>query len=160
MTNNTLFFGQYHRCFKLLPKFCATQLRGNPETTSDHVGEFLISVIDVGAATIPIEAEAIMYVCENAVGPQYREIKAVQAVQPLPGAVATWRVEWYDSRVQPMGISGLVFQVSLLHPVLLYGADVLPGLLLDYHAIHPRCRESSYVYSLSRTRARSTQIHS
>lgn len=118
MTNNTLFFGQQHRCFKLLPKFCATQRGIDPETVSDHVGEYLISVIDVGAAIHPIDAEAIIYACENAVGPAFREVKAVQAVQPLPGAVATWRVEYYDSRVNAMEISGIVFQVNFDQPIL------------------------------------------
>lgn len=118
LTTNTLFAGQNCRCIKLLPKEIAARENINPEIITNHTGEYLISVMDVGAGAVPLTADSIVEVCERGVGPAFQQVKAVQAVQSLPGAVATWRVEWSDSRVNAMALSGLIHKASASNTII------------------------------------------
>lgn len=112
MTKNTIFFGQRIECLKMFPKDTAHKNHTNPDTVSNHVAEYLINVIDIGQQTVPVTAQSIFDACQNLVGPSFCDVKAVQAVQPMPAATSTWRVEWFDSRVNAMALSGVSFQVS------------------------------------------------
>lgn len=91
-------------------------MRGlNPETVSNHTAEYLLSVIDVGARTFEFADSFVLNACETRVGPRFGDVKALRLTRPLPGAVATYRVEWFDSRVNAILLSGVEFYVSLIH---------------------------------------------
>jgi hypothetical protein len=112
LTVQNLFYGQPFQCFKLFQKDIA-RVRGlNPDTVSDHTAEYLLSVIDVGARTSDFTDASIINACQTRVGPRYGDVKAVSLMQPLPGAQATFRVEWFDSRVNAILLSGVEFHVS------------------------------------------------
>lgn len=119
LTCQNLFYEHDFQCFKLPKKQLAVVNGINPDTVSNHTAEYLLSVVDVGATTYGFNDIHIIDVCQNGVGSRFGEVKAFQPVRPLPGATATYRVEWYDSRVNAILLSGLEFHVSVSNPVYL-----------------------------------------
>lgn len=100
------------QCVKLYQKNIA-EMRGlNPDTVSNHTAEYLLSVIDVGARTFDFADSFIHDACQTRVGPRFGDVKALRPMRPLPGAVATYRIEWFDSRVNAILLSGVEFHVS------------------------------------------------
>lgn len=116
LTCQNLFCGHDFQCFKLFKKDIAIVNNINPDTVSNHTAEYLLSVVDVGAPTFRFNEISIIDVCQNGVGPRFGDVKAFQPVQPLQGAVVTYRVEWFDSRVNAILLSGVEFHVSLSKP--------------------------------------------
>lgn len=102
------------QCVKLYQKSLAEMRGFNPDTVSNHTAEFLLSVVDVGARTFEFTDSFIFNACQTRVGPRFGDVKALRLMRPLPGAVATYRVEWFDSRVNAILLSGVEFRVSLI----------------------------------------------
>lgn len=117
LTLQNLFHGQEFNCFKLFQKDAANRHGVNPDTVSNHTGEFLLSVIDVGAQVSSCTVDHVLDACQYGVGPRFADVRAIQRMdQPLRGAKATYRVEWNDSRVNALLLSGIELKVSLSSP--------------------------------------------
>lgn len=128
----TLFYGQDIACYPMWPKDIAAKCGTNPYTTTNHVGEFLLSLCDIGVPTSAYTLDDLIQTCQDADSVP-RQVKAVQIVQALPGTVATFRVEWSDSRTKAMALFARGFKVCFAHPTSQQIANSLRDTLYPSH---------------------------
>ena len=92
LTVNFVFHNQPVQCYKLLPKDIA-RMHGLPlATVSDHVAEYIVSIVDVNSGASHVTGDEVLRACQ-ACG----TVKAFRTVRPLPGAAMSFRVEWSDA---------------------------------------------------------------
>lgn len=128
MTLNMMFRDQHNfDCYKVSAKLLAAKQGRDPGTVTNHVGEFLVSFYDMGHHIVVgrLTDDSVANFCEEGPVPGHHHIKAIQAVRPITGAVASYRVEWYDSRVNAWSLSGAIFKVRPLCPSFLKHANFI-----------------------------------
>ncbi|KAK5081466.1 hypothetical protein LTR24_008165 [Lithohypha guttulata] len=100
LTVNFIFHNQPVQCYKLLPKDIA-RMHGMPlATVSDHVAEYIVSIVDVSNGASHVTIDDVLRAC-RACG----TVKAFRAIRPLLGAAMSFRVEWSDSRTNVWQLS-------------------------------------------------------
>lgn len=95
------------QCYWLLPKDIAGT-NGIPQhTVSDHKGEHIINLIDVGAQISQVSALSVFELCAS-VG----LVKAFRTTQTHRNAYMSFRVEWSDARTDITSLSAAALGVS------------------------------------------------
>jgi len=108
LTVNFIFHNQPVQCYKLLPKDIA-RMHGMPlATVSDHVAEYIVSIVDVSSGASHVTVDDVLRAC-RACG----TVKAFRAIRPLLGATMSFRVEWSDSKTDVWQLSMALLSVRL-----------------------------------------------
>ena len=106
LTMDFIFHSQPVRCYKLLPKDVARANNSPTSSVSNHIGEYIVSIVDMTGRGSRVTGFDILQACEDC-----GKVKAFRIFRPLMGAFMSFRVEWSDTRTNVNQLSMALLSV-------------------------------------------------